>query len=219
MRWILAVSLAVLAACAQAQEARVLVIGDSIMAWNEDQSIPAAMAEALGAPVRDESVSGARLSHPARLLVGPMDIRSQAPRAPFDWIVMTGGGNDLAVECSCAVCDEVLDGMVTADGMLGAFPDFLDEVSARGTRVLYVGYYENPVGGGPFSGCERVIDTLEARIEDLARRREDLFAIDASDVFDSSDLSLYDADRLHPSPKGSALLGRWIADALKDFGG
>ena len=80
MRWILAVSLAILAACAQAQEPQVLVIGDSIMAWNEDQSIPAAMAEALGVPVRDESVSGAQFSHRFSLIVGPMDIRAQVPR-------------------------------------------------------------------------------------------------------------------------------------------
>lgn len=193
---------------------RVLTIGDSIMDWNGAGSIPQVMARELGWELRDESVAGARLKHPLRLLVGPMDIRAQVPRLDFDWIVMTGGGNDLAADCNCGDCDNTLDGLVTADGAFGAMPDFLDLTEERGARVLYVGYYENPVGGGPFSGCEDAIGTLEARMQSLAAARDGFEMIDASDIYDNADLTLYDADRLHPSPKGSALLGTWIAGVL-----
>lgn len=184
------------------------------MEWNGDRSIPSVMARELGWELRDESVSGARLRHPARLLVGPMDIRAQVPRIDFDWIVMTGGGNDMAVHCGCNACEETLDGLVTADGTFGAMPDFLDLMGSRGAQVLYVGYYDNPVGGGPFTGCEAAIGELESRLENLAQSRERFHFIDASDVYDSSDLTLYDEDRLHPSPKGSDLLGRWISVTL-----
>ncbi|MEM9438716.1 MAG: SGNH/GDSL hydrolase family protein [Pseudomonadota bacterium] len=200
-----------LAAPATAQEARIVVLGDSIMEWNGESSVAAVMQREFGQRVRDESVSGAQFSHRMRLLVGPMDIRAQLPGRGFEWVVMTGGGNDLAVDCDCNACADVLDGLITADGTLGDIPDFAEQVTASGTNILWAQYYDAPLGGGPFSACADEFAELATRLNRLANRLPGVHVTDLGGAIDPSDLTLYDPDRLHPSPEGSALIGRWIA--------
>jgi len=203
-----------LAAPAAAQEARIVVLGDSIMEWNGESSVADIIERELGERVRDESVSGAQFSHRLRFFVGPMDIRAQLPGRAFGWVVISGGGNDLAVDCDCNECAEVLDGLITADGTLGDIPDFAEQVTTSGTNIFWAQYYDAPQSGGPFGDCADELAELEARLDRLADRLPGVHMADMSEVIDPSDLSLYDPDRLHPSPEGSAVIGRWIAKEL-----
>ncbi len=197
-----------------AQDARITAVGDSTFAWNGDQGVPAAMAKVLGEPIVNEAVSGAQFAHRFRMLVGPMDIRAQTLRKPWDWVVVTGGANDLAARCDCADCTHVLDELVTPDTMLGAIPDYLELMTARGHKVLWAQYYDAPKGGGPFSACNDAFTVLEERLDRLAARMSGVFMADMSDAIDPKDLSLYSPDRVHPSPAGSAAIGTHLAHVL-----
>ena len=199
---------------AYAEEAPILVIGDSVMAWNGAQSIPSVIASRIDRPVRDESVAGAKLSHRMRFFVGPMDIRAQVTRLPFSWVVATGGGNDLADECECDRCTAVLDTLISESGQLGEIPDFVTELRQTGARVLWVQYYDPPRGGGPFSACADEFATLDARLDRMAATYDGVFIADMGAVVDANDLSLYDRDLVHPSVDGSARIGRYLADTL-----
>ncbi|MEM8591627.1 MAG: SGNH/GDSL hydrolase family protein [Pseudomonadota bacterium] len=206
-----------LAVPASAQErARIVILGDSVMEWNNNGTARA-MAEALGEAIRDESTSGARFSHRARLLVGPMDIRAQLPNRSFDWVVVNGGANDLAAECDCADCSAVLDQLITADGQLGEIPDFVKEVRADGAQILWAQYYDSPVGGGPFSECSEAFAELDSRLDALAAGVDGLHMADLSDVIEPANLGHYDNDRVHPSALGSQLAGTYLADVIRSL--
>ncbi|MEM9855581.1 MAG: SGNH/GDSL hydrolase family protein [Pseudomonadota bacterium] len=206
------------ASAAAAQErARILVIGDSVMAWNGARSIPATLAKTLGEAVRDESVSGAKFAHRFRMLVGPMDIRAQVPRLDFDWIVLIGGANDLADDCACEACEATLDALISADARLGAIPDFAEEMRLRGMRLLWAHYYRSPDIGGPFEACGDEFDDLKARIDLLSAQSQGVYTVDLARIIDASDLSLYDADRVHPSPSGSERIGAHLAEVLRSL--
>lgn len=87
---------------AAAPDARILVLGDSMMWWGEpgDQSIGQALARTLGEPVVNLSVPGARISHPDTEARGAgFDIRTQFVARQWDWVVIEGGANDLGDEC------------------------------------------------------------------------------------------------------------------------
>lgn len=196
-----------------AAETRIVVIGDSTMAWNGG-GVARAMEQALGEPVDDFSVSGARFSHPFRMLVGPMDIRAQLPRLPYDWVVIAAGANDLAAECDCRACDETLTELFAASG-LGQIPDFVEQVGLQGSRLLWVQYYDEPVGGGPFGACSDEFAVLDTRLDALARTSDTLHIANMSDIIDAANPDHYDRDRVHPSLEGSARIGSLIAQRLR----
>ncbi|MEM1373219.1 MAG: SGNH/GDSL hydrolase family protein [Pseudomonadota bacterium] len=199
-----------------AAQERIIVTGDSTMAWN-DGELAAAMAAALGEPVRDESVSGARFSHPFSLLVGPMDIRAQLPRLPFDWLVVTGGANDFAAECNCGECGDVLDELVGPEGVLGEIPDYLEEVTLRGTSVIWALYYDPPDGGAPFDACLDEFAELDARLARVARRMAAVTLVDMGTLVSAADVDDYDPDRVHPSPQASERIGTYIARVIESL--
>ncbi|MEM1233049.1 MAG: SGNH/GDSL hydrolase family protein [Pseudomonadota bacterium] len=211
--FIVRVALAVLMAGPLVAQERIVVTGDSTMAWN-DGGVARAMAVALGEPVRDESVSGARFSHPFSLLVGPMDIRAQLPRLPFEWVIVAGGANDFAAECECADCTGVLDELVGPEGVLGQIPDFLEEVTLRGSRVMWAQYYRAPAGGGPFDACTDEFAALDARLARVAARMEDVMLFDMGRLVNAADPADYDPDRVHPAPQASERIGTYIARVI-----
>lgn len=217
MRWIPLTLLALLGSGAAAEEARITVLGDSVMAWNGAGSVARVMEEVLGQPVTDASVSGAQFAHRLRLLVGPMDIRAQLPGGRHDWVVVTGGANDLAARCDCAACEDTLDALIGPEARLGAIPDFLEEVRGRGAWLLWARYYDVPVGGGPFAACADEFAVLDARLDMLADREDDLVLADMGDVIDAGDPAHYDPDRVHPSPEGSRLIGMLLAQIIADL--
>lgn len=206
---------AVVAGPVAAQE-RIIVIGDSTMAWN-DGGVARAMATALGEPVRDESVNGARFSHPFSLLVGPMDIRAQLPRLPFDWVVVTGGANDFAAECDCTACGDVLDELVGQNGQLGQIPDFLEEVTLRGSRVIWAQYYAPPDGSAPFDACTDEFAALDDRLTRVAARMNGVTLVSMGAVVNAADPEDYDSDRVHPAQRASDRIGTYIARIIESL--
>ena len=193
-------------------DATVLVIGDSIMAWNraEGASVALLMDAQLEERVGDAAVSGAQF-----VLEGDeeMDIRSQVSERDWEWVVFDGGGNDLNNTCGCGACDDILDGLVSEDGATGAMPTFVDGLNARGTKVVMFGYMGLPPGAEfGFSECGDEMAELTRRAEVMGASRSDLWVVDGRELFDGSDLSYFDDDQLHPSVKGSQA----IADALSE---
>jgi len=150
----------------------------------------AAIADVIGATlgreVENRSVSGARFSNTrwgARLT--DMDIRAQFDFEPADWVVLTGGANDLGDECGFDDCAATLDEMISPDGMRGEMPEFVAGVLATGARVLWVLCYDSPEGAPTeFAACEDEFTELDARLARLAARVPGLVLADAATVID-----------------------------------
>lgn len=211
MRALVIMAAGLLAGSVSAQE--VMVAGDSIMAWNREdgQSIAQALAAEIGLEVEDVSRSGARLS--AGFLSGTMDIRRQVGRSRPDVLIFDGGGNDLGDECGCGACEGTLDDMIDAE-LDGEFRDFVTPLTEAGTEVIYLGYYDTPIGGNEFSPCEDFFEILEDRMIALADETDGLTFVTGKDVIDPSNDAHYDTDRLHPSHAGSAPLGGLVAETI-----
>lgn len=198
-----------LAAPVQAQD--IIAIGDSIMDWNGAQSVPALLSRELGLPVDDRSLAGAQISTGFWGRMEGLDIRAQLDGDRPDILVMTGGGNDLGDGCGCrAGCAEETEVLLTEDGG-GEFGDFLSDVVADGTRVFVLGYVDPPVGGNEFSGCIPHLRALAGRLDAM----QGVTVVPVHQAIDPADLSYYDADRVHPSPKGSALMADLLARAIE----
>ena len=198
-----------LAAPVQAQD--IIAIGDSIMDWNGAQSVPAQLSRKLGRPVDDRSLAGAQISTGFWDRMEGLDIRAQLGGDRPDILVMTGGGNDLGEGCGCrAGCAEEAEVLLTEDGG-GEFGEFLSDVVADGTRVFVLGYADPPVGGNDFSGCLADLRALAERLDAM----EGVTVVPVHQVIDPADMSYYDADRVHPSPKGSAVMADLLASAIE----
>ena len=111
-----------LAACAgpAPRAGDILVIGDSVMAWNAPRgaSIPQVMAARLGREVTSRAVSGAQFANDSGLAsaVG-FDIRAQYPGGRWNWVVLDGGANDLGFgDCRCGACGAEVDRLIAPDG-------------------------------------------------------------------------------------------------------
>lgn len=212
MRMMLALAFLCFATAAQA-ETRVLMLGDSVLDWNTSrgQSIPQLLNSVPGLSVESRAVSGAAFSGAAFLRP---EIRGQLPRGQWDVIVVNGGGNDLARECNCRRCEGVLDQLVAAKGEGGEIPAFLDLLAGRAARVIWLDYHPVSVRGGPFAPCIEALAILEQRVQAAARRRSHVTFVDAGAVYDRRDMSLYDPDLIHPTPKGGARIATLLARAI-----
>lgn len=220
MRRALLPILVLLAACssgAPPSRDAVLAIGDSIMAWNGDQGIPETMAARSGRDVADRSRSGAHLTNPNGALAAlGFDITRQwqANAGRWDWVVLTGGGNDLRAACGTEAAGPLTDALIS-DDLTGDLPDLIARIRASGAKVAYVGYYDGYSGQATgFTGCQPQFDVMNARMTRLAARDDGVAFFDAGDVIDRSDRGLYGSDRVHPSPRASAIIGASLADEL-----
>lgn len=199
-----------------AQE-RVLALGDSILWWNQlnGNSIPQLLGTLPRYEVTNRASPGAAFSHSGNLRsMLQREIRQQLPRGQWDVILVNGGANDLARECGCRRCDQTLSRMVSADGRQGEVPAFLDVLRGRATRVVWMDYYPGSVRGGPFAGCTDELALYQARMKRAADLRPWVRFVDAGDVYDPRDLSLYSRDLVHPTPKGGARVATLLARAL-----
>lgn len=213
-RWIaLALSLTLLAACGRGvpDQARVVVAGDSIMAWNrvEGASVADRLEARLGQPVGDVSLSFARVAGSS----GPLNIPTQLNGVRADWIVLNGGANDLSAGCDCSACGPVLNRLISDDGQRGAIPALVRDLRGRGARVVWADYYTAPRYAG--TGCEAPYEVLEARLSRMAAADPGVTLVDMDDAFTPTDLSLFAGDRTHPSAKGSALIADQILPVLQ----
>jgi len=202
-----------LAACGRSVPpgARIVVAGDSVMAWNRNSggSVADNMSALLREPVGDVATSLARVTEG----VGPLSIPSQVARLSAEWVILDGGANDLREECGCTRCDTVLDELVSEDGRSGAVPRLVDGLRGRGSKVIWADYYTAPRYAGTI--CVGPYLEYEARLMRMAARDEGVVLVDLAAVMPSADLSLFAWDKIHPSPTGSARIARLLADTLQ----
>lgn len=212
MKRLVILSLVLLAACGRGvpEGARVVVAGDSVMAWNRASgaSVADQLQTRLGEPVGDVSLPLARVAGGR----GTFNIPAQLQGVNAQWVVLNGGANDLSASCDCADCGPVVDRLISDDGTRGAIPSLVTGLRARGTRVIWADYYTSPRYAG--TACERPYEVLEDRLGRMAQADDGVTLVDMDDVFTPEDLSLFAGDRTHPSEKGSARIAELVASAL-----
>lgn len=192
----------------------ILVIGDSVLAWNGG-TVGTVIASDLDRDVVSRATLGARIdAGRAAALVG-LSIPGQLSDGRWNWIVMNGGANDLGGSCGCGRRDAVIDGLISADGSVGDIPDLIAKARRTGAQVLYMGYYQAPASPS-FKTCRTGLIELERRVEIYAQSHAGVHFVDAEDVFDAADPALLASDRTHPSRKGSTILGAFLARAIAD---
>ncbi|WP_417723563.1 SGNH/GDSL hydrolase family protein [Salipiger sp.] len=215
MRLVVWAVLVVLAGCGRGvpENARVVVAGDSVMAWNRSAggAVADELSRLLAEPVGDVSLPYAKVTGTSAL--PGLDIRRQVAGLSAHWVVLNGGANDLGVGCDCTDCGDVLARLISDDGRSGAIPALVSGLRARGSRVLWADYYTAPVYAG--TACTRPYDRLQARLERLAAATPGMELVDMGAVLPSSDETLFARDRTHPSPAGSARIAAQIAERLR----
>ncbi len=198
----------------------ILAIGDSIMAWNGARGIPEATGATLGRPVTDASRSLAHVTHPngAAAAFG-FDISRQFRGDGWDWVILTGGGNDIRPDCATPRAAATRDGLIGPD-LRGDIPTLIARIRATGARVAFVGYYDGaaaaPTG---FTPCQPEFDIMNARMVRQAARDPGVVFLDAGDVIDPADRGLYAGDLVHPTPRASFRIGAALARAIRSAEG
>ncbi|MQQ08678.1 SGNH/GDSL hydrolase family protein [Epibacterium sp. SM1979] len=203
---------------AQAPEARILVIGDSMMTWHgiSDRAVPDLLARQLGEPVINRATTAARMIYklPVSGAAG-LNIPKQFRAGPWEWIVVNGGGNDLWLGCGCHRCTRKLDRLVSEDGQTGAIPDLLTRLRATGAQVIYVGYLRTPGRSSPIESCRDEGTMMEERVAEFAGNDPGLHFISLVDLVPEGDLSFHTLDRIHPSVKGSRAIAARLAATIQ----
>ncbi|WP_084862491.1 SGNH/GDSL hydrolase family protein [Salibaculum halophilum] len=202
----------VLAACqdtpATFKGAKVLVMGDSMMAYNRlsGASVADQLQARLNRAVADRSVSGAAVVGAG----AAGGIAGQYVPQDWDWVVLNGYGNDLLWGCGCRSCADRMTRLIAPSGESGAIPDLVTRLRADGTRVIYTGYLRTPGFASPVERCAPLGAEMDRRIARLADRDPGVFFLDLATVVPSGDTSFHRLDRVHPSPKGSAAIAERI---------
>ena len=220
MREILAVLLIVtgLSACTDTAPrggGDILVLGDSIMAWNGGRSIPDVIANQTGRSVTSRAVPGAQFDNGSTIAsaVG-FDIQQQFPGGRWNWVVVNGGANDLSADCGCGACGASVNALIAPDGQSGSIPAFLQRLRTQtGAQVMWMGYYAGS-GSGSFAGCRDDLVEIESRIATFAAGRPGIHFVDSEDVIDRGDRGLFAGDNVHPSARGSARIGAYLAQEI-----
>ena len=221
LRSIVAILLfAVFGACADqtSQGGDIIVIGDSVLAWNlEEQSdVGSAIASELSRNIVNRAAFGAQIKANDLASLAGLSIPDQLLPGEWNWAIANGAANDLGFSCGCTRCDQVINELISKDSKSGTIPDLVDMAQARGARVVWLGYYAAPETTS-FEGCRPGLVEIERRIEVLSRLNSGLFFLDAEDVFDPPVRDLFDSDRTHPSAKGSSLIGKEIAAVIEKY--
>ena len=214
-----------LSACSErsssAKGAEIITLGDSLLASNVgDKRAVSNMIEAeLGVPVLDRSVIGAQMHYilPISGALG-MSIPKQFVPGPWKWVIINGGGNDLWLGCGGILCSGTLERLVAPDGGQGEIASLVRRIRATNARVIYVGYLRSPGFGSPIDHCKSLGDNMEARIERMAAKDDGVTFLSLKDLVPHGDKSYHSADRIHPSEKGSAEVGRRVAAIIRQGG-
>ena len=211
-RWII-LTLSLLTACGRVvpEEARIVVAGDSVMAWNriKGASVADVLQARLGEPVGDVSLPLAQVAGGR----GALNIPTQLIGLRAEWVVLNGGANDLSGNCDCSDCGSVLDRLISEDGTRGAIPALVADLRGRGSQVIWADYYTSPRYAG--STCEAPYQVLEDRLGRMADADAGVTLVDMDDVFRPDDLSFFASDRTHPSKQGSARIAGLVAPILE----
>ncbi|MCX7561135.1 SGNH/GDSL hydrolase family protein [Sulfitobacter sp. F26204] len=196
----------------------ILVLGDSIMAWNSlaNASIPDAMQRTLGRRVVSKAVPGAQFDNSSAVAAAVgLDIQRQFPGGRWNWVVVNGGANDLGADCGCGACGQTVDALINPDAMQGSIPSFIQKLrQSTGAQVIWMGYYAGS-GQTSFKGCRDDLVEIEKRLARWAMSRQGITFLDSEDVINRNDPALFASDNTHPSVKGSALIGAYLAQQIK----
>ncbi|MFK7835155.1 MAG: SGNH/GDSL hydrolase family protein [Sulfitobacter sp.] len=198
---------------------RILVMGDSFMTSNtsQQQSVPHHLARGLNAKVKSKAVSGASFGYPLPITGSlGLNIAKQYRKGAWDVVVMNGGGNDLWLGCGCGACGRRLEQLISADGTMGKIPQTVARAHQGGAQVIYVGYLRSPGFGSPIERCRALGDALEARLAQMGKRYSAVTFVSLADVVPHGNRSFHAADRIHPSPKGSAAAAKRIIAAIRN---
>ena len=215
---VVAVSL-LLAGAARAGDARILTIGDSLLASHaiSGRAVADHLERELKQPVKDRSIAGARMIYnlPITGALG-MSIPAQFnSKKSWEWVVMTGGGNDLFLGCGCNQCDRRINKLIADDGSRGKIPSLMAKIRRSGAQVVYVGYLRSPGMGSPIESCKVHGDKLEDRIARLAERVDGVHYVSLQDIVPYGDRSYFAFDMIHPSLKASREIAGRIADVIR----
>ena len=85
-------------------ESTVLAVGDSFFDYNalQQASIPDVLGKTIGITVINAATSGAYFANPDPAAAADgLDVRSQHQDGDWEWVVVTGGGNDRLDRCGC----------------------------------------------------------------------------------------------------------------------
>jgi hypothetical protein len=198
---------------------RILAMGDSLLASHKvsGQAISNGIEKALGEPVRDRSVLGARILYALPISgAAGLSIPKQYRAGEWDWIILNGGGNDLWLGCGCILCNGKLNRLVAENGKKGAIPKLVSKLRKTGAKVIYVGYLRTPGRGSPIEHCKDEGDTLEARITVMADQDEGVYFLSLKELVPHGDLSYHASDRIHPSVKASKEIGKLVAGIIAE---
>ncbi|MEM7296297.1 MAG: SGNH/GDSL hydrolase family protein [Pseudomonadota bacterium] len=214
---LLAVGLIALAGCGSItinDDARIIVYGDSMLAWNSasGRSAPDRLAKIIGEPIQNQSVVAAHFSNALNAF---LDIRRQRRAGDWDLVIVNGGANDLFFECGCGPCSGVVNRLIAENGLSGEIPSFIKSLRLEGAQVVFVGYHRRRNLIGPAQGCADELDELDRRVERLAQIDEGFTFVSLSNVFTPGDASFYTFDRIHPSPRGSLAIARMMAEPVR----
>ncbi|NNE87184.1 MAG: SGNH/GDSL hydrolase family protein [Silicimonas sp.] len=214
MKWTAGLALLLLPACVVFPEvtdrnARILAMGDSVIAWNREDgaSIADALERRLGQPVVDASVPGAKMRQDGLRGSLGFSIPEQYRAGRWDAVIVNGGANDLLSQCNCTRCDATLDRLVRQD-----YPALVNRLDD--TQVFIVGYY-GAAGDRPgrFNSCDNELQQMERRLTVLFADRSNVHVVRVRDAITGRP-TLYDNDRVHPSPAGSRVMAELVARAL-----
>lgn len=216
-------SFALLSGCGETvgpnTQARILLLGDSMMAANsaENQTVADGIEQILGEEVIDRSVIAARYFY-ILPITGAAGLRldAQYRPGPWKWVVLNGGGNDLLFGGGCGASTTQLDRLVSPDGKRGAIPAFVAKLRTSGARVLYVGYLRNPGRGTPIKACGPAGNEMDRRLAKMAALDKGVDFMPLSDLVPYGDISYHQLDRIHPSIKGSQAIAARIAEHIKN---
>ncbi len=175
-------------------------VGDSILGWNQEtaQSIPDVVGTQLDVAMQNHATGGATL--------GGAGIAELYEPSADSHVLVNGGGNDFAEDCST----ERLDQLITPDLDSGWMMELVDLVTEDGGQAVIVGYY---LPRDRQTGCAHFPE-LQQRYRALAEQREDTVYVCTLETITPETPERY-ADSVHPSVAGSEAIGALVADFLR----
>ncbi|MEO1746561.1 MAG: SGNH/GDSL hydrolase family protein [Pseudomonadota bacterium] len=197
-------------------DSRVLIIGDSIMAWahEEGASVAHAAEEVIGDIVVNRAFGGRRIT--SENDNDDDTIADQYVPHPWSVVVVNGGYNDLASGCDCRACDEIMDRLISPDAKSGDYVEMVTRFQDLGAHVVLVGYHELLTGGPErLSPCIPLVAELERRRARVAATRDKVSLLDSTKIIDRDNPEHYDEDGLHLSLEGTRLLGLAIGEHIR----
>lgn len=205
-------------AVASAETRQVFVMGDSLFAANRTRgrSVAQNLARFLGHSIYDRSVVGARMIYllPISGALG-MSIPAQFnARRDWDWVVLSGGGNDLLFGCFCGPCKNKLNALVHPSGQSGRIPGLVQRIRKTGAKVIVVGYLRSPGISTGIDTCKDEGDVLEARLSRFAQSDPGVHYVSIADLVPFGDASFLQEDGVHPAPKASKEIARRVAKVI-----